>query len=64
MDLISSDILKIIRNVVEVHVNGYNSEILVILCSRMCNTRGIEFVYCYPYIPVPSIHENMLLFIQ
>jgi len=64
MYLVSSDVLKIIRNVVEVHVNVYNSEIRVILSPWMCNKRGIEFVYCYPYLSVPNIHENVLLFIQ
>jgi len=64
MDLISSHILKVIINVVEVHVDVYNSEILVMLSSWMCNKRGIELVYFYPYISVPNIHENVLLFIQ
>jgi hypothetical protein len=64
MNLTTSDILKIVRNLFEVYVNVYNCDILFILSSWLCDKSSIKFVCCYPYISSPNIHENLLLFIK
>ena len=63
MQLISSDILKIIRDVFEVNVKVYNKWHPFHFKFVDVYKRGLEFMYCYPYISVPNIHENLLLFI-
>jgi hypothetical protein len=59
--LISSDILKIIRNVSEVQVTGKHVMSLFFSTLWTSNKCGLHFVFCYPRMSVPNVNGNLLI---